>query len=227
MSSPTKSDLILNGSLIVLALCAITTTTLTIKREISRGKQTQQIDVVSVKDWRHFASSGPRVGNPNAPVTVVEFYDFQCPYCRTMEPRIREVFARHPQDIAIVYQNFPLDIHQFATPAAHAADCADKQGSFKPFHDTLFAHTDSLAATPWTEFATRAGVRNLKEFQRCMADNTIQSKIDHDIDDAKEIGVTGTPTFLINDKKITGTLSTNQLDGYIRQELERIKSSKS
>ena len=136
-------------------------------------------------------------GNPKAPVMIVEFADFQCPYCQAVEVTLKKVLAKHEGQVAISFRDMPLaQIHPFAQGAAEAARCAGEQGKFWEYHDLLFTDRkldkDGLAG--------EAGSLKLdeKQFDSCVASGRYKAQIDQDSQDARKAGVNGTPGFFIN-----------------------------
>jgi predicted DsbA family dithiol-disulfide isomerase len=167
------------------------------------------------------AASGPSLGRPDAPVTIVEFADFQCPYCKEAESTLREVLARHPDDVRLVYRYLPLAaIHPNATLAAQAGVCAGQQGRFWPMHDALFADQDALAAPGLTATAQRLGL-DPGQFSACLSATATGQAVAADVSSADALGVSGTPAFFINGRFISGNVPPEQFEGVIADELRR------
>jgi protein-disulfide isomerase len=171
-----------------------------------------------VKQWRTFSSAGDRMGPAYAPVTIVEFSDFQCPYCRVASGDLHDLRRWYPDDVVIVYRHFP--IHRLARPAAVAAECAGRQGTFEAFHDLLFANPESIGNKPWNRFAVEAHVGDTVEFDRCMDSRSATAVVDRDSAAAVALGVQGTPTFLINSLMVIGNPGFEQLNDYVKAALE-------
>jgi len=153
----------------------------------------------------------PVKGNPDAPVTVVEFSDFQCPFCsrffdQTL-PALEENYINTGK-VKFVYKDFPLDaIHPNARPAHIAAECADEQGKFWEYHDVLFEKqsqwnrlVSSELQNTFTEFATDMGLQ-AASFESCMQSPNIADEVNGDTLEAASYGATGTPTFFIGNEK--------------------------
>lgn len=190
----------------VLVCCALVITGLAVRRELgaARPAATPYTDQVRpVRDWRSYAT-GTRIGPADAVVTIVEFSDFQCPYCRVMAERLREVRRKHPREVALVYRHFPLSYHPHALPAARASVCADEQGRFEAFHDALFARQDSLNDAALPRLAKIAGVPDAKRFDECLKGAASLAHVERDIAAARQLGISGTPALLVNDALITG-----------------------
>jgi protein-disulfide isomerase len=156
-----------------------------------------------VRDWRSYAA-GTRIGPADAAVTIIEFSDFQCPYCRVMAGRLRELRRKHPGEVALVYRHFPLSYHPYARSAARASVCADEQGRFEAFHDAVFARQDSLSEAAWPRLAKLAGVADAKRFDECLAGAASLARVERDVAAGRQLGISGTPSLLVNDALLTG-----------------------
>jgi protein-disulfide isomerase len=189
---------------VIAVLCAVITTSLVIRREssgtpvISRGAQPAPTDV---KDWKKYVSTGRMIGNPNAPLVIVEFADFQCPACRMLKIVLDTLRTQRPNDLAVSYHYFPLSYHPQAYPAARAAECAADQGRFEQYHNELFNRFDSLSARAYQALALRVGVGNMKAFNDCISRTDSVPRISRDKKIAvEELHIRGTPTTIINGK---------------------------
>jgi len=141
----------------------------------------------------------PIIGNPDAPVTIVAFDDYQCPYCARLEPTLKEVLAKHPKEVKLVIKNFPLNFHKYARKAAAFALAADRQGKFEEFHTKLFENSSALSDAKVEEIAKGLGL-DMAKLKKDMADPAIERQISKDIADGAAAGVRGTPTVFINGK---------------------------
>ena len=146
----------------------------------------------------------PVYGPAAAPITIVEFSDFQCPYCLKWEnevwPQLKEQYAGQ---IRLVYRDFPLTGHSEAKPAALAADCANEQGKFWEYHDLLFGGGLSLDRSTFETYASQVGL-NLDNFRKCLDDQRYTSEVEADFQYASQLGVQATPTFFINGIAVVG-----------------------
>ena len=145
----------------------------------------------------------PAKGPADAAVTVVEFSDFQCPFCAQAAALIKQVTDAYPNDVRFVYKNYPLPFHKDAMPAAKAAVAAGNQGKFFEMHDKLFENYRTLTEEVFIKSAQEIGL-DVERFKKDMADPATQAMIDQDMKDAREADVRGTPTILINGKKPQG-----------------------
>jgi protein-disulfide isomerase len=140
-------------------------------------------------------------GNKNAPITVVEFSDFQCPYCARFAPTIDEVLKAYPNDVKFVYKDYPLAFHKQARNAAKAARAAGEQGKFWEMHDLIFENFSKVNEVMFKEFATKLNL-DMDKFVADFSGNKYDDLIQQDINLARQAGVTGTPTLYTNGKRM-------------------------
>ncbi|HUN57188.1 MAG TPA: thioredoxin domain-containing protein [Candidatus Binataceae bacterium] len=150
------------------------------------------------------ASAGhPWTGGENATVTVVEFSDFQCPYCRAAEPTVKAIRDKYGDKVKFVYMDFPLGMHQHAMDAANAAQCASDQGKFWQYHDALFADQTKLDAADLKATAAKLGL-DTKKFDTCFDSQSKVPGIRAEQAEGGAAGVSATPTFFVNGREIEG-----------------------
>ena len=149
-----------------------------------------------------YAADDPMRGPKTAPVTIVEFTDFQCPFCKRSQETIKQIEAAYGDKVKLVERQYPLPFHNRAKPSAEAALCAKDQGKFWEMHDKLFP-SQSLEDADIQRFAKDIGL-NEKKFDKCLADHKYMARIDGDIADGQRFGVQGTPHFFINGTPISG-----------------------
>jgi Na+/H+ antiporter NhaA/glutaredoxin len=154
-------------------------------------------------------------GADQALVTLVEYGDYECPYCGQAEPVIRELLAGHG-DLRYVWRHLPLtDVHPHALLAAEGAEAAARQGSFWPMHDQLLAHQDALTADDLLRYAAQLGL-DTGRFTADLSRHAGEAKISEDVDSADLSGVTGTPTFFVNGKRHRGAYDIDTLADAVR-----------
>jgi protein-disulfide isomerase len=143
-------------------------------------------------------------GPKDAPVTIVEFSDFQCPFCRTSVATLKGVMQQYDGLVRWVYRDFPIpSLHPQAPKAAEAARCAGEQGKFWEFHDLLFDSQTQTTTTDFKRFAERLKL-DPKGFGRCLDSGKYQAAVQSDIEDGIRLGITGTPTYFINGRVLVG-----------------------
>ncbi|KKT80132.1 MAG: Protein-disulfide isomerase [Parcubacteria group bacterium GW2011_GWF2_44_8] len=145
-------------------------------------------------------------GNPDASVVLVEYSDFQCPACATFQPVLADVLDQFGDSIRFEYKHFPLPIHPLAEPAARAAEAAGQQGKFFEFHDVLFANQLSWSnsvnpAIPFVQYADELGL-DVDTFKRHYNASLIRDRVREDLAEARQLELTGTPTFFLNGEKM-------------------------
>ncbi|HEY0018404.1 MAG TPA: DsbA family protein [Longimicrobium sp.] len=155
--------------------------------------------------WQPIAAGGTLLG-VDAPVRVVVFSDFQCRYCARAATEMREMRDGSGGRIALTFRHLPLEaIHPHAVAAALASECAAEQGGFEAFHDYLFAHQQDIGVIPWAEMARATGLSDVAGFGRCLAEQRHLGRVAADMKLAEELGVVGTPTFMVNGKLVAGS----------------------
>lgn len=165
-------------------------------------------------------------GPADAPVTLVEYADFECPYCGQAEPVIRELLAEFGKQLRYVYRHLPLeDVHEHAQLAAEAAEAAGAQGKFWEMHDLLFSHQDALTERDLIRYAGQLGL-NLEHFEAKLRKRKFAPRIAQDIESADLSGVTGTPTFFANGRRHHGAFDLTALTALVRSTLAQARTSR-
>ena len=167
-----------------------------------------------VSNWRNLiVGRKPSLGSPVAPVVIIEFADYQCPFCRTMEPRLQTLVSSHPERVAVYRYNLPIvEIHPYAESAAIAATCATLQNVTESFQAQLFSHQSSFAEIRWADLAQQSGVINMNAFSECMNDKSSSESVARDVAAGSKLNLTGTPSFIINGNLVKGAISASQLN---------------
>jgi protein-disulfide isomerase len=160
----------------------------------------------------------PALGPEQAPITIVEFLDYQCPYCQRSEPTVQEVLAKYPGKIRLVQRDFPLDGHPRALPAARAAHCAGEQGKFWEFHRDVLLKPGDLSDEDLKKRAGELGL-DKEAFGTCAASDKHDATIRSAAAQGSSLGVTGTPAFFINGRMLTGARPVEQFSTIIDDEL--------
>lgn len=150
------------------------------------------------KEWRELLNAKSAV-SPNAPLQLVEFSDFECPFCKQFhEGALRHAKEVHGEKLAVTYIHFPLPMHRFAAPAARASICASEVGKFDQFSDALFSKQDSLGLKTWASYASEAGIDDTARIQNCAVNASPSSELSRAEGLTKKYQVTGTPTIVLN-----------------------------
>ncbi len=160
------------------------------------------------------------IGSPDAPLVLVEYGDFECPYCGRAAPVVEELVARFGDELAVVFRHLPLvDVHEHAEMAAEAAEAAAAQGRFWEMHDALFAAQGNLDASALVERATHLGL-DVDRFVADLDDRRHSLRVARDVSSAADSGAAGTPTFFINGRRHTGGLTLDALSAALQTELD-------
>lgn len=160
-----------------------------------------------------------RRGNVNAAVSIVEFSDYHCPFCKQAETVVAEVLAKYDGQVRIVYRDFPLDnLHPHARAAAEAASCAGDQGKFWQYHDALFTNAPKASADDLKGYALMIGL-DATQFDRCLKEDTHRDLVQRDVEEATKLGITGTPAFFINGRFVNGAQPIEKFVQIIDEEL--------
>ena len=167
-----------------------------------------------------------QTGNPKAKVVIVEYSDFQCPSCATLDPLIHKLLETYQGKVRLIYKYYPLTkIHKNAMPSAHAADCAAQQDRFWPYHDRLFQTQLSWATLPDPTTSFLAIAQEVKldvpKFRSCFADPSRLAVIEQDAEEAEARQVTATPTFFIGDERLVGAVMATDGARAIEKALRR------
>jgi protein-disulfide isomerase len=158
-------------------------------------------------------------GPADAPVTLVEYADFQCPYCGMAEPVVKQLREQFADRLRLVFREYPLtDSHRYAYGAAEAAEAAGGQGKFWEMHDLLFAHQDALDSGHLTRYASSLGL-DVERFEEQMSSDALGDKIERDVRSGDESGVPGTPTFFINERMYDGPPTLHALSQAVKEAL--------
>ncbi len=169
---------------------------------------------------KQVAATGPAKGPDSAPVTIVEFSDFQCPFCSKAIKTVDEVMKAYPDKIKLVFRQFPLEFHKEAPKASEAALCAGDQGKFWEYHDTLFANQSALQVPQLKGHAKTLGLDQAK-FDKCLDDGAKAEQVKADMADGQKVGVNGTPAFFINGILLSGAQPFDEFKSVIDAELAK------
>jgi protein-disulfide isomerase len=165
-------------------------------------------------------------GPETAPVTIVEFTDFQCPFCKSVVPTLQQVVTQYADRVRWVFRDFPIaGLHPEAEVVHEAARCAGDQGKFWSFHDLAFEQGAQATQAALRDYAKRAGA-DVPVFDKCVESRKHRAAVAADIEEGKKLGVTGTPTFFINGALFVGNQPFAEFQRVIERELSRTASTK-
>jgi protein-disulfide isomerase len=163
-------------------------------------------------------------GYRDAPITIVAFTDFRCPYCNAVEPTLKQLVARHSDRVRLVFRDFPIaGLHPDAPLAHEAARCAGDQGKFWPYHDLLFERAPDVSVLTLKRFAAEVGA-DRATFDQCLESRKHRAEVTADVQAGTTAGVTVTPTFFVNGAVLVGEQSLEDFERVIDRELARAAS---
>jgi len=166
-------------------------------------------------------------GGADASVTLVEYGDFECPYCGRAEPIVRELLAQEGDDLRYVFRHLPLaDVHPNAQMAAEASEAAAAQGAFWEMHDLLFEHQDALQPADLVRYAVELGL-DVEQFRDDLKRHAHAARVAQDVESADLSGVSGTPTFFINGQRHHGAFDIETLSAAVRLAQAQVRARRS
>jgi protein-disulfide isomerase len=200
---------------------------------IAQGKTADEAQAAAIASrWGHVqerkllddavqipVSGAPATGPSSAPITIVEFSDFQCPYCAAAIPEIHALMKAYPTQVKLIFKQYPLEFHPQADLAAAAAVAAQKQGKFWEMHDALFQHHDDLSRNTILTLAKVNGL-DLNRFQADLDSTAVKEAVVRDVQDGDHAGVEGTPTLFINGQRYNGPIVLSSLKPVFDAELK-------
>ncbi|HEX5747020.1 MAG TPA: thioredoxin domain-containing protein [Archangium sp.] len=190
--------------------------------ELKKGANVQITLPEPPRERKTVAATGAAKGPENAPITIVEFSDFQCPYCSRAIETVDQVLKAYPNQVRLVFRHFPLDFHAQAPKASEAALCAQDQGKFWEMHDKLFANQKALEVPALKGYAKELGLDTGK-FDKCLDSGEKAAIVQADMADGKKVGVNGTPAFFINGVLLSGAQPFDEFKSVIDSELQAKK----
>jgi protein-disulfide isomerase len=163
-------------------------------------------------------SGSPIKGDPDAKLAIVEFSDFQCPFCSRVAPTLAQIEEEYGDQVRIVFKHLPLSMHPKA-PAAHAAaEAAHRQGRFWEMHDRIFAEQQAMSPEKYLDYAREIGL-DIEQFQQDIASADVKQRIEADTAEASKLGVSGTPAFFVNGRFLSGAQPFSAFKALIDEEL--------
>ena len=214
------SEGLLNATLVI---CCVTVTVLSVKQQFFRPTPPPPQRSEKFAPGRPLPASanlgeaGLRIGSAVAPLRLVEFADFECPFCSVAAGELKEIREKYPELISIRFRHMIVPGHTSARPAALAAECAAEQGAFEPFYYSVFENYAKLSTRKLRELAKKAGVRDMAEFDRCVESERYRTRLDEDAEAARLVGVAGTPTWVLGDSVFGGMPALAQLEQWVQR----------
>jgi protein-disulfide isomerase len=197
-----------------LVVCAGTMTTLAVHNAwpATRARVSAPEPPRELPNWQTLATASRAVDATRGPLTIIEFSDFQCPFCRELVANLDAVQREHPDSIRVVFRHSPLiRVHPFAWTMAVASECARRQGRFAEFYHAAFDRQDSIPRLPAAAFGQRAGVADTVAFNSCVAREETAPIVRADLATAESLHVRGTPGVIVNGRLYAGSPPLSEL----------------
>ncbi len=187
---------------------------------ISNLKKEAKLEIYMKRPRITVATDGdPAQGNPKAPITIVEFSDFQCPFCKRARPVIQQILDTYKDKVYYVFRDFPLSFHKMAKKASEAAECAGDQNKYWPYNAMLWDKQGEQEVDKLKQYAKDLGL-NTKKFNDCLDTDKFADEIDKDQQDGMKVGVSGTPAYFINGIMLSGAQPFEKFQEVIDEELQ-------
>lgn len=165
-----------------------------------------------VDGWENITTGSFTEGNEEAPITILKFYDYQCPFCKQINTELEHLIEEYPELIKIQYVHNPLANHEYAYSAAKASECAREQQMFKPFHNALFNYQSELGTLSLIHAAEKAGVNDLEKLSSCIENNMTAEIVNEHLALSEELNISAIPTIMMNGWIIEGAAPFEYLD---------------
>ena len=191
--------------------------------EVHEGIQQRSLSAHPLQTVTMDLSRAQCIGAANAPVTVVEFADFECPFCRVISPIMHRLAGQMQPDVRLCFRHFPVRGHDSAVPASVAALAASRQGRFWQMHDVLYSISPRLADENLVDAARRAGVANIDQWQQDRQDQSLIQLVEADKLEGLQNGVRGTPAIFVNGKEYLGRKDEAELRDRLEEELDIVR----
>ncbi len=199
------------------------------RRFIEDLRKGAQVPIFLEPDARLTLAVDPRTdavrGPADAPITIIQFADFECPHSRNAQGALQKLLRENPDKIRLVFKHFPLPSYQSAFLAARASLCAQQQGRFWEYHDALFSATPPFSRPDLELLAARIGLERGR-FAECLSSERYNDRISEHVRSAQTAGVTGTPTFVVNGRIYRGALSHDEWDSIVRQQMRGLAAGR-
>lgn len=218
MREKSKWEIILTT---ILVACALITTGVVLHRElVASTSSTERASArapVLVNDWKSDLEQGVTLGTSSAPVKLLEFADFECPFCGDLHKKLKALREHYPSQVSLTYVHFPLPGHHFAALAARASECAGDQGRFEAMYDRLFEEQDSFGLKPWDDYAKEAGIPDLAGFESCVKQTAPVPRIEKGKQLGAKLDIKATPTVIVNGWMLSRPPTAEELDEMVKR----------
>lgn len=194
-------------------------------QEIRDGIQQRALSAHPISTVTIDVSSTQCIGPANAPITVVEYADFECPHCRVISPILHQLVGQMNPNVRLCFKHFPVRGHSHAVDASIAAIAAGRQGRFWQMHNALYASSPDLDDGDLLAAARSAGVGDIGRWQRDLRDRSIRQQVQSDKLEGIRLGVRGTPTIFVNGKQYLGQKNNSEIRDRLEEELDLVRGN--
>jgi protein-disulfide isomerase len=215
MKRPALIDSILN---VVITAAVVAVAVVVVRRELTSASIAQsaadpELSRVEVSAWRRVLEAGLALANPTAPVRIVVFEDLECPFCKRFhETVLSPLLERYRDSLSAIAVHFPLPSHRFSSQAAQALECASDESKGLEFLKVAYGAQDSIGLLGWGELARRAGLGDTVAFHACARSRVLHPRISHGVALGNEMGITSTPTIMVNALRFSNPPSKRHLE---------------
>lgn len=200
---------------ILLTAVAVVSAAIVVGRGRSATASVQALPE-KVANWKDAFAIGYRIGDSQAPITIVEVADLQCPVCRGFNPVVQTVLRENPGSVALIHVAYPLSYHEQAMAAARGAECAAARGHFADWINVVYNKQDSLGKKSWASYAADAGLQDTAAIAKCAVSNGVVQRIVQGLAYGRRIGLTGTPTIIVNGWRLPDPPTTDKLRAIVK-----------
>ncbi len=204
-------DRLFNVGLLAILAFVVTLPGTPLRAKIRSWTLDREFSRLAANHWDSLSATSPRTGAEDGDLVVVEFGDYQCPFCRRAHAVLEELASKLP-NFSVGYRHYPApSIHPLAEAAAMASVCAEEQDRFEEMHSLLIETEDWLEDPVWGDIARQAGIQELAEFERCFSSERVEERIERDLELAAQLNVHSTPTFYFRQGAHVGYLDEPQM----------------
>ena len=206
----------------VLVVCALIVTGAVVRREVLSQRPAPNVAESSAPlpggpvPPTLSLPEGTLIGNPGARVRLIEFADFECPFCARSAEMLHELMKADTMAVAIEFHHYPLKSHAHAIDAGNAAECANEQGRFEEFYFDVYSNRSRIGTWSWRKFAKRARVTDLRQFDECLQKARFALRVEQGRVAAKSLGINGTPAWIVRDSIFVGAPPRVQLEAWAK-----------
>lgn len=199
----------------ILVICALIITFFVLRKEFFAEDQT--LSISSIENWEKLLPHDAKASANNPKVFLIEFFDYECPFCSTLDATLDTIKLKYKDKIKIIRYHYPLTIHPLAYRAAISAECANSQSYFDVYHKEIMKNQYKLNNINFTDIARKINIKDIGKFQKCIDTEETADIIAKNVQLAKDYKISGTPTLIINNKMISGAVGSKEIEIIINE----------